>query len=40
MSLKKDKRRQIKKEENMTQGQVLVHKSYTDDRKLKMNIVK
>jgi len=29
-----------KKKENRSQGKVLVQKSYTDDRKLKMNIVK
>ena len=43
MSLKKDKRRRIKKEENITQARLsrlLVHKSYTDGRKLKINIVK
>jgi len=41
MSLKKTNGVRLKKEENITQGLVLVHKSYTDDRKLdKMNIVK
>jgi len=40
MSLKKTNGVRLKKEENITQGKVLVHKSYTDDRKLKMNIVK
>jgi len=30
---KKDKRRRIKKKGKKTQGLVLVHKSYTDDRK-------
>jgi len=40
MSLKKTNGVRLKKEENITQGKVLVHKSYTNDRKLKMNIVK
>jgi len=42
MSLKKDKRRQIKKgrKYNTRLSRLLVHKSYTDDRKLKTNIVK
>ena len=40
MSLKKTNGVRLKKEENITQCKVLVHKSYTDDRKLKMNIVK
>ena len=40
MSLKKSNGVRLKKEENITQGKVLVHKPYTDDRKLKMNIVK
>jgi len=40
MSLKKTNSVILKKEKNVTQGKVLVHKSYTDDRKLKMNIVK
>jgi len=30
----------LKKNENITQGQVLVYKSYTDYGNLKMNIVK
>jgi len=37
---KKDKRRWIKKGKNITQGYILVHKSYTGGRKLKMVIVK
>ena len=42
MSLKKTNGVGLKKEENITQGlyYVLVYKSYTDGRKLKMNIVK
>jgi len=40
MSLKKTNGVGLKIEENTTQGEVLVHKSYTVDRKLKMNIVK
>ena len=36
MSLKKTNGVGFKKEENITQGQVLVHKSYTDDRKMKI----
>jgi len=40
MSLKKTNGVGLKKEENITQGLVLVPKSNTDDRKLKMNIVK
>ena len=40
MSLKKTNSVILKKEKNIKQGKVLVHKSYTDDRKLKMNIVK
>ena len=40
MSSKKTNGVGLKKEENITKGLVLVHNSYTDDRKLKMNIFK
>ena len=40
MSLKKTNGVGLKKEENITQGEVLVYKSYTDYGNLKMNIVK
>jgi len=40
MSLKKTNGVGLKKEDNITQGKVLVHKSYTDNRKLKINSVK
>jgi len=36
MSLKKDKRRRIKKNEK----KILLHTSYTDDRKLRIIVVK
>ena len=40
MSLKKTNGVELKKEKNITQGYVLEHKSYTDDRKLRMIFVK
>ena len=40
MSLKTTNGVRLKKRKNITQGYVLVHKSYTDDGKLRMIIVK